>query len=483
MTSNKTFRPIGDDWGTSEDRGISPQTCKTYKVFKDGKNTVFPIFVGKEHVGNKIRMPDKTFIIEGNSKGDMMGAVAFPPGSAKSITVTEGEYDMMSGHELTGSLYPVVSVLNGASGAERDCRANFEYLNSFGEIVVNFDSDDPGRLAAQKVAALFPPDKVRILELRKAKDANEYLKRKAHKIYTKEWYAAPKFIMDGLKLGSSLWDEIWNRPNHFCVPYPFEGLNRLTYGIRLSELVVVTAETGRGKTSLMKEIEYSLLMNPEIKEKNYGVGFIHLEEPNAETAVGLMSVHNSKPYHLPDTPRPEAELKKAYDEVINNDRVVIWDHFGSNNIDAVLDKVRHMHVLGCKYIVLDHLSIIVSDQSGDERKQLDEITTKLKTLCMNLNVALIVVIHQNRQGQIRGTAGVEQLANIVIKLHRDILDPNEWRRNVTKVVIEKNRFCGKAGPASYLYYNEQTGRLTELDRDEVEVYEAGGALDDDKIPF
>jgi hypothetical protein len=139
----------------------------------------------------------------------------------------------------------------------------------------------------------------------------------------------------------------------------------------------------------------------------------------------------------------------AYDAVINNSRVVIWDHFGSNTVDAVLDKIRHMHALGCKYIVLDHLSIVVSDQSGDERKQLDEIATKAKTLCMNLNIALICVIHQNRQGQIRGTAGVEQLANIVIKLYRDNKDLNEWRRNVTKVVVEKNRFCGRTGPACF----------------------------------
>jgi hypothetical protein len=61
-----------------------------------------------------------------------------------------------------------------------------------------------------------------------------------------------------------------------------------------------------------------------------------------------------------------------------------------------------------------------------------------------------VVIHQNRQGQIRGTAGVEQLANIVIKLYREHTDKNEWRRNVTKVMVEKNRFCGRTGPACWL---------------------------------
>jgi hypothetical protein len=102
---------------------------------------------------------------------------------------------------------------------------------------------------------------------------------------------------------------------------------------------------------------------------------------------------------------------------------------------------------------------------------------------MQLNIALICVIHQNRQGQIRGTAGVEQLANIVIKLHRDKLDKDPWRRNVTTVVVENNRFCGRTGPACYLWYNEMTGRMTELNEDEVKRFEEGGTLRDDERNF
>jgi twinkle protein len=288
---------------------------------------------------------------------------------------------------------------------------------------------------------------------------------------------------DGLKIGTDIWEEIANRPKHFQVEYPFAGLNRLTYGLRLSEMVVLTAETGIGKTSILKEIEYSLLMNPELIEKGYGVGFIHLEEPNYDTALGLMSIHANKPYHLPDTHRTVDELREAYNAVINSSRVVIWDHFGSNSVEAVLDKIRHMAALGCKYIVLDHLSIVVSDQSGDERKQLDEIATKAKTLCMELNLALICVIHQNRAGQIRGTAGVEQLANIVMKLYRDHTNVDPWIRNVTKVVVEKNRFCGRTGPACYLSWNEITGRLSELTQEEIAKYEAGGTIRDYEVAF
>ena len=129
--------------------------------------------------------------------------------------------------------------------------------------------------------------------------------------------------------------------------------------------------------------------------------------------------------------------------------------------------------LGCKYIIIDHLSIIVSDQKGDERRDLDEISTKLKTLAMELGIAIIAVIHQNRQGQIRGTAGVEQLANIVLKASRDVESASEWRRNVTKISVQKNRFCGITGPGVYLFYDHITTRLMDLTEDEIRAYEEG----------
>lgn len=470
-------------------RGFTEDTIRRYRVDVGSDNAdyvaKYPLFdLEGNHVANKVRLEDKNFYQEGdpNASG-LFGRHAFPPGSAKTITVVEGQDDALAAYQLMGSKYPVVSV-HSASSAERDVRKDFEYLNSFESIVFAFDADEPGRKAAKACAAAgFPLGKIKTLHLRRHKDANDYLLAGEAEAFTKEWWQAPFFRPDGLKLGTDIWKEIIERKESFTVQYPFEGLNRLTYGFRLSELVVITADTGVGKTSILKHIEHKLLTDPLVVEKNYGVGFLHLEEPNGDTALGLLSIHNRTPYHLPDVDRPEGDLRKAYDEVLNNDRVVIWDHFGSNSVDAVLDKVRHMAALGCKYIVLDHLSIIVSDQAGDERKQLDEITTKLKTLTMELDLAVIAVIHTNRQGQIRGTAGVEQLANIVLRLERDKTDPNEWRRNVTKVTVEKNRFCGYTGPASYLWYNKDTARLVELEDEEAMIYEQGGFLNDDRQGF
>lgn len=481
--------PIPTSFKAWPERGLTQETLERYKVFVGGDDDNFqakcPRFdADGNHVANKVRTKhDKSdrksgpaFLFEGEREKSvaLFGQSIFPPGG-KFITVTEGYEDAMAVNQIFGGKYPAVSV-DGASSAARDVRDSFEYLNSFDTIVFAFDNDEPGRKAAKEAAAVgFPLGKVKILTLRKHKDANDYLKSKEGETFIREWWQAPDFRPDGLKLGSDMWSDIIDRKEHFTVQYPFTDLNKLTYGLRLSELVVVTADTGVGKTSFLKHIEHKLLTDETVIEKGYGVGFLHFEEPNGDTALGLLSIHNGVPYHLPDSERPQDDLRKAYDTVLNNNRAVVWDHFGSNSVDAVINKIRHMAALGCKYIVVDHLSIIVSDQAGDERKQLDEITTKIKTLCMELDLAVIAVIHTNRQGQIRGTAGVEQLANIVIRLERDKTEPNEWRRNVTKLTVEKNRFCGFTGPASYLWYNSQTARLSELEQEEKDLFDAGVA--------
>lgn len=484
--------PVHRTYKELADRRISRASAEKYQIWRneDSGITYFPYYHGdaRTHLSNKVRYPDKEFSVEGDLKhSGLFGQQNFPAGSAKFITLVEGEYDAPSAFELMGSRWPVVSVRNGADGATRDVADNFEYLNSFANIVICFDKDEakinaktgeiryPGQEAATAVAGMFPIGKVKILTLADGKDPNDYLKAGKHAEFNREWWAAPGFTPSGLKLGREMWEEISEPKNYETVPYPWKGLNDQTYGIRLSELVVVTAETGVGKTSVLKEIEHYVLKNVA----RHGIGLLHLEEPNGDTALGLMSIEAGRPLHLPDIREatPKEELRKYFDDVINTDRIVIWDHFGSNSIQEVLNKVRHMHNLGCKYIVLDHLSIVVSDQNGDERKQLDEISTKLKTLCMELNISVICVIHQNRQGQIRGTAGVEQLANIVLKLSRERLSEDPWRRNVTKVVVEKNRFCGRTGPGCYLHYNEHTGRLNELTDEQVKAYNAGGTAD------
>lgn len=477
------LEPLGTKFEELEDREISEETAKKYGVYLGSKGYVFPFFSkdGKHYISSKLRKrASRDFWSVGPiEEAGLFGQQLFPPGSAKTITVTEGEFDALAASEMQGNRYPVVSIKNGAKSAVKSCQENYEYLNSFQTIVLCFDKDEahvsptgnityPGQDAAIAVANLFALGKVKILTLKQYKDANDYLRNRKTKEFISEWWQAPDYKPSGLKYGKDMWDEIITPRKYNSVPYPWATLNQQTYGIRLSEFVIITGFPGDGKTSVLKEVAF-----PLITDHNSKVGFLFFEEPNYDTVLGLMSIGANKPLHLPDVREhvSEKELRNVFDNTVGNDRTVLWDHFGSNSIHEVLAKIHHMAALGCKYIVLDHLSIIVSDQSGDERKQLDEISTKLKTVCMEANICVIAAIHQSRSGAIRGSMGPEQLANLVIKLYRDKEDIDPWRRNVTKMVIEKNRFTGRTGPSSYVFYDQITGRLNELNEEEIQRYE------------
>lgn len=489
------IRGLATEFTNIAERGIAREVAEKYGVTyypdaaKNKRDLIaYPFFdSANKHIANEIRTRHGSpkFYWEGdknNKTKKLFGQQLFPEGSAPTITVVEGCDDAMAVYQMNGG-YPCVAVTS-VSTARKEIAANFEYLNTFDNIVICFDKDEPkvnertgevrypGQEAANIVAQMFQIGKAKVLTLQEHKDANEYLLAGHRKAFMKEWYNAPTFTPTGLKMAKDMWEEIKNPPKYESIPYPFEGLQEKTLGLRLSELTIFTAETGVGKTQVLKEIEHWILNNTKTEA---GIGLMHLEETNVDTALGLMSLTANKPLHIPDVRKDvdEEELRSYFEKTLDDDRVVIWDHFGSNDIEEVLAKVRHMHNLGCKYIILDHLSIIVSDQRGDERKQLDEITTKLKTLCMELNVAILAVVHLNRQGLIRGTAAIEQLANVVIRLDRDKTDPDDWRRNVTELTVEKNRFTGDSGPACFLFYNRDSGRLEELTDEEAERFRAG----------
>jgi twinkle protein len=133
--------------------------------------------------------------------------------------------------------------------------------------------------------------------------------------------------------------------------------------------------------------------------------------------------------------------------------------------------------LGCKYVFLDHLSIIVSAQdNSDERKAIDEIMTKLRMLVQETNIALIIVSHLKRPSdkgheegaatslsQLRGSASIAQLSDMVIGLERNGQHEDLLKRNTTRVRVLKNRYSGVTGPACALLYNKVTGRMFETE--------------------
>ena len=149
-------------------------------------------------------------------------------------------------------------------------------------------------------------------------------------------------------------------------------------------------------------------------------------------------------------------------------------------IDEILDRVRYMaKALDIKWVVLDHLSILVSGQedNGDERKSIDILMTKLRSLVEETGIGLLLVSHLRRPSgdrghedgrevslsHLRGSASIAHLSDSVIALERNQQADDEIEANTTTVRILKNRYTGDTGVACYLHYNKDTGRMTQID--------------------
>ena len=456
------------------DRGIHSASCLAYGVRLARDKHYYPYYdADGTMVAIKTRsVEDKQFSIAGDFKSAMLfGQNLFPKGG-RYLTITEGELDALAAYQMSGSKYPVVSLRNGAQAALKDCQAQYEWIDSFENIVLCFDDDEPGRKASQAVAELFG-GKVKVMKHKKGyKDACEYLQNKDEKEFIDAFWAAEGYVPDGIIQGATLWETVSQPIEKANCDYPYDALNKLTYGIRKGELVMVTAGSGLGKSQFLREIVWHILNKTEDN-----IGLMFLEEGVRKTARSLMSLAVNRPIHLPDIEITETELKDSFDRTLGTNRLYLFDHFGSSSLDNIVNRVRYMAKgLNCGYVFLDHISIIVSGGDvGDERKALDAIMTRLRMLVQETGISLICVSHLKRPdtkghedgaatslSQLRGSGSIAQLSDIVIGLERNGQAEDIIERNTTHVRVLKNRFSGYTGGAGHLLYNQHTGRMLEI---------------------
>lgn len=462
---------------TESTRGISPKYFDIYSVqSSDGKH-VYPIFSKtdfKTLTGLQTRyLAGKKFSTAGETINEaLFGANVFPPGYSSDIIITEGCLDAISAHQMLSGRTACVAVLNSTS-AKKMCQNNFDYLNSFKTIYLALDNDKAGKDATKAVAPLFQ-GKCKVINFpEKYKDSNDVLMGGDAALFNRLYSAAPMWVPDGIVRSDSTLDRLLSYRDKLkiAVPYPYAGLNDMLRGIRGGELVTICAGSGSGKSQVMKELIYWLLVN-----STEDIGALFLEESLEKTELNLLGIHMNKPLHLPETPYDEKDFRKAYQDILSSGRIFHHDHFGSTEIDNIISKVRYMaKVANCKYVFLDHISIVVSSQeNGDERKAIDEVVTKLRTLVEETDICVFMVTHLKRvdgaheEGEpvslnhLRGSAGIAQLSDAVISIERNQQHDDKDKRNLSLIRVLKARFTGQTGPAAAVKFDPKTYRLTEV---------------------
>ena len=220
-------------------------------------------------------------------------------------------------------------------------------------------------------------------------------------------------------------------------------------------------------------------------ESGEKLGMIYLEETNKETIQRLIASKLKVNYlefkNNPLNVAKREDIERCYKEIVDNDKLVMLSHFGSLPVSELMAKIKHMHLVeGCRFIILDHLSLVISGSMvKDERKELDIVMTELAAFCAANDVCIIAVSHINRTAadqfkapkvkdgeepkpywvqvtkeMMRGSASLEQLSFVILGLEPEIM-PDRSRGRVRLTVL-KNRPWGYLGVADSFKIDDES---------------------------
>lgn len=490
-TEMKDFKPVTQSYGNSIDeivdlnsfpitsRGISKAVVDYFGIKMavnpdgSGGSHYYPYTRDGKVVAYKERKLPKDFIIHGDfSKTELFGQAQCT--GTKSLVITEGELDAcavaQAFYDKYGKVFPVVSIPS-ATGT-KVLLEQLDFIRGFESVVLFFDTDEAGQTAVERAAKIIGAGRCKVARLLEKDPCEELVTHGSSKILQSYW-DAQTWSPAGIVVGEPIWDQFKARQEIESIPYPscLEGLNEKLNGIRHGEITLFTSGTGSGKSTVIKEIALDLLAKTE-----YKVGLISLEESVGDTAekfIGMALNRSSMDLKTIE----ESEQRKGFERVFSDERLVLLDHQGSCSDTSLLDKIEYMALMGCKYLILDHITIAVSEGTeglgGNEA--IDKLMSDLLKIVKKHDVWLGLISHLRKApgggksfeegslasiDDIKGSGSIKQISFDIIAFARNLSSDDDIERNTIKFRVLKSRFTGRTGSAGAASYSPETGRLT-----------------------
>lgn len=421
------------------------------------------------------------------------------------IVITEGEDDAMVLQEAYWRKYqrfmPIIS-LRGAS-ATKDLIEEREELRRYDKIIFWLDKDGPGQKALKEAAKIVGYDKAQVAHS-PYKDAGEHAEALGLEKVLQPVWDAEDYRPAGILNGKDLWERVVTYNEKPCIPYPpfMEGLNEKLGGMRFGEITLWTSGTGSGKSTLMREIMYHLSKvaklaqedNEAMKESEFykelikvapsmehynwnevpKIGVVSLEESPEETARKLAGMALNRNPAKEDI--PIEELQPGFEEVFGDGNIMVLDHQGSIDDGSVMDHLEFMCLSGCKFLFVDHITILVSEGQGGltGNEAIDKVMNDMLKLVKKHDAWLGLISHLRKtpndkksfeegripsMDDIKGSGSIKQISFDIIGFARNQISDNEEERNTVNTKVLKCRYTGKTGPSGSFHYNFDTGRM------------------------
>ncbi len=259
----------------------------------------------------------------------------------------------------------------------------------------------------------------------------------------------------------------------------YKALNTYTLGLQPSDLLIVAARPGVGKTAFA----LNLALNIGTLEENPHIAFFSLEMGVEQLLMRLLSAQST----IPNTKLRKAELSSADWEKLQTavnhlkGTNIYFDDSGTVEVMDLRSKCRKLKQNNkLDLVIVDYLQLLSGSPNNRANRvqEVSEISRVLKETARELKVPVVALSQLSRNieqrkgddkkpkmSDLRESGSIEQDADIIIFLYeKEIEQEDTIRRNVTEFVVAKNRH-GQPGEFSLLF-NKETSKFNSYKREE-----------------
>lgn len=256
------------------------------------------------------------------------------------------------------------------------------------------------------------------------------------------------------------------------VPTGFIQLDRLTSGFQPSDLVILAARPGMGKTSLALNIA----QHAAIKEGKT-VGLFSLEMSAEQLVLRLLCGEARIDSHKVRTGYLSKEdwnnLARAMSR-LSQARIFIDDTPGISIVEMRSKGRRLMAEQGLDLLIIDYLQLMTAGGVGrrqeSRQQEISLISRSLKGLAKELNLPVLALSqlsrapeqrtgnHRPQLSDLRESGSIEQDADVVLFVYREDLyrkNDDEEESNMAEIIIGKQR-NGPTGTVHLVFVNQWT---------------------------
>ncbi len=266
--------------------------------------------------------------------------------------------------------------------------------------------------------------------------------------------------------------------DYIGIPSGIKELDKMITGLNKSDLIILGARPGMGKTSFALNIARNVAV-----ESDKTVCFFSLEMTRDQIAQRLLSNEasvKSEKLRTGDLSNDEWTRLAVAGEHLSKADIYIDE---SSNITVPEMKAKLLRLKKVDLVIVDYLGLMHSakrELQNNRVQEISEITRSLKIMAKELKVPLIVCAQLSRGTETKGkshipalsdlrdSGSIEQDADIVLFLYRESYYENEKGEeeeaidpNKSQCIVAKNRH-GETGTIN-LYWDGQYTRFTSRD--------------------